>query len=879
LFINTATVEPLQFSLHPYFLNALALFFIGLAGTLYMLRIQEKTAATRLVTLALAGFSVGMACWAATGIVLWGSALTPLTDACSVVSMAAMIEFGYHYPQKVQSFEANLARLFARGVGLGALAFSLLYASRFLFSHIFTQPIPQAFWLLNPITSLVALGVCVRRMMAVQHQQQPGNWRSAFSAFRRPNSRPVRLLRNFFIALSFGLIQGLISILSPLGWSLGAADAILIDLSFSLMMIAVVYTVFELTDQQPRLLVRLIGLSLVTILGLIGIVGMFTFNLAYRWVGERTRADLALAQAALIAGDFDSLPKSIRYIITWPKAGPPDTGSVLYANPSERNTPNWLSEPSLPAAWVYFVHLDLAPFTPAHQRYGSHPAGSYYEFAGFPAQSAANDYEIGFSLAEMSHAILVECRWVLWMMLGVGLIVLGVFPRFYHTNLIRPLDRLLAGVREADGGRLDILVPVTYQDEIGFLTAAFNKMTASLSAELAQRQRAEAELRQLNLTLEQRVADRTHELEALYDVSAAASQAQAPQELLNLLLERTLAALRSPMGMILLLEESSPPNTLLLAADCGLPPGWQTYLNTASDADVLFASVLNQPDPLLIVNTHRESRLPNFVGQTEPLTMLLAALPAEGQVMGLMGVARPAERGFDLDEVALFVSLVRQVGTAVHTDHLRQAAQRATVLEDRQRLARDLHDSVTQSLYGLAALTEAGKMRLETGDVETSTHLLTRIGQTARQAIREMRLFLHQLRPPVLEQEGLASALELRLAAVEGRSDVRASLEADESIPLSVEVETALYHIAQEALNNALKHAAASSVTVRLYQTDEGVILEIADDGCGFDPAQVNGGGMGLGNMRARAEAIGAALEIHSRPGEGTQVKVSVRQN
>jgi signal transduction histidine kinase len=465
------------------------------------------------------------------------------------------------------------------------------------------------------------------------------------------------------------------------------------------------------------------------------------------------------------------------------------------------------------------------------------------------------------------------------MMLGVGLIVLGVFPRFYHTNLIRPLDRLLDGVRQADQGRLGISVPVTYQDEIGFLTTAFNKMTASLSAELTQRQRAEADLRQLNLTLEQRVADRTRELEALYDVSAAASLAQAPQELLNLLLERTLAALRSPMGMILLMKESSPPNALLLAADCGLPPGWQTYLNTASTADALLASVLSQPDPLLIVNTHREGRLPNFVGQTEPLTMLLAALPAERQVMGLMGVARPAERGFDLDEVALFVSLVRQVGTAVHTDHLRQAAQRATVLEDRQRLARDLHDSVTQSLYGLAALTEAGKMRLETGDVETSAHLLTRIGQTARQAIREMRLFLHQLRPPVLEQEGLVSALELRLAAVEGRSDVHASLEADENIHLETDVETALYHIAQEALNNALKHAAASSVTVRLYQTDEGVTLEIADDGRGFDPNRVNGGGMGLGNMSARAKAIGAAIEIHSRPGEGTQVKVRVRRN
>lgn len=239
-----------------------------------------------------------------------------------------------------------------------------------------------------------------------------------------------------------------------------------------------------------------------------------------------------------------------------------------------------------------------------------------------------------------------------------------------------------------------------------------------------------------------------------------------------------------------------------------------------------------------------------------------------------MGLAREISRNFDLDEVALLVSIVSQVGTAVQTDRLRQLAQRATVLEERQRLARDLHDSVTQSLYGLATLTEAGKMRLEAGDLSASAHLLTRIGQTARQAIREMRLFLHQLRPQVLEKEGLVSAIELRLAAVEGRSDVRATLEADENIHLPLDVENALYHISQEALNNALKHAAASIVAVRLARAGNSVMLEICDDGCGFDPGHLNGGGMGLDSMRARATAIGAVFGIQSTPGEGTCVKV-----
>ena len=122
------------------------------------------------------------------------------------------------------------------------------------------------------------------------------------------------------------------------------------------------------------------------------------------------------------------------------------------------------------------------------------------------------------------------------------------------------------------------------------------------------------------------------------------------------------------------------------------------------------------------------------------------------------------------------------------------------------------------------------------------------------------------------------NALDLRLAAVEGRSDVQTCLQADESIRLPWPVETALYHIAQEALNNSLKHAQASSVTVYLTQTPQGVVLEVADNGRGFDLGQVSSGGMGLGNVRARAEAIGAALEIDSKPGEGTRVRVLVRE-
>jgi len=127
-----------------------------------------------------------------------------------------------------------------------------------------------------------------------------------------------------------------------------------------------------------------------------------------------------------------------------------------------------------------------------------------------------------------------------------------------------------------------------------------------------------------------------------------------------------------------------------------------------------------------------------------------------------------------------------------------------------------------------------------------------------------------------LEQDGLIGALHKRLAAVEGRADIQARLLADDGIHLPLPEEATLYQIAQEALNNALRHAHATTVTVHLGREGRQVILEIMDDGCGFDPESVAHGGMGLGNMRQRAEQIGGVLKITSVPGTGTRVKVSL---
>jgi signal transduction histidine kinase len=199
------------------------------------------------------------------------------------------------------------------------------------------------------------------------------------------------------------------------------------------------------------------------------------------------------------------------------------------------------------------------------------------------------------------------------------------------------------------------------------------------------------------------------------------------------------------------------------------------------------------------------------------------------------------------------------------------------VVEERNRLARDLHDSVTQALYGLTLSAEAARRQLAAGRVDSADGQLQDLGATAQYALQEMRLLIFELRPPVLEEEGLAAALQARLQAVEGRVGVATTLavEGDEALPPAVEAE--FERITQEALNNALKHAQARRIAVDLRQDDRNVTLEIADDGVGFDPdAARTHGGLGLRGMAERAARLGGRLVVESRPGEGTRVRVEV---
>jgi signal transduction histidine kinase len=255
--------------------------------------------------------------------------------------------------------------------------------------------------------------------------------------------------------------------------------------------------------------------------------------------------------------------------------------------------------------------------------------------------------------------------------------------------------------------------------------------------------------------------------------------------------------------------------------------------------------------------------------------LLMLPLITGEQILGVLGLIRKSGLPYGQDEIIRLTIVAEELASCIRSDRQRQMA---IALEERQRLVHDLHDSITQKLYGLFLLTEAAQARLEGGSPVQPAEM-AKIGENARQALKEMRLFLFQMKPVDLEHTGLVAALHERLAAVEGRADIKARLLADEKIDLSLEKETMLYYIAQEALNNIMKHADAKSVTVYLKKRKTSVALEVVDDGHGFDPELIGKGGMGLKIMQERAAKLDGKLKIASVPGRGTTITVTIANN
>jgi PAS domain S-box-containing protein len=244
-------------------------------------------------------------------------------------------------------------------------------------------------------------------------------------------------------------------------------------------------------------------------------------------------------------------------------------------------------------------------------------------------------------------------------------------------------------------------------------------------------------------------------------------------------------------------------------------------------------------------------------GRVIPLENFATGMVRDGELIGGHGAAR------DLSE-----------RSRLERDLRRQAAELASSAE-RAHLARELHDSVTQALFAMTLVTRSIEVLLPR-DREAALEKFEELRQLQREALTEMRSLLFELRPASLERDGLEQALRTHVAALESRIGLSILLEADLPDRLPLDVEEALYRIAQEALHNVVKHARANQARVRLELKGDQACLSVEDDGEGFDDSSADEGQLGLTGMRARAVRLGGTVTIRSTPGAGTVVEALV---
>lgn len=254
--------------------------------------------------------------------------------------------------------------------------------------------------------------------------------------------------------------------------------------------------------------------------------------------------------------------------------------------------------------------------------------------------------------------------------------------------------------------------------------------------------------------------------------------------------------------------------------------------------------------------------------------IMLIPLPGGERSEGLMSVSRDTvEHEFDLEDVKLCEIIAADVSLAIENLRLQGQGKETAALEERNRIARDLHDAVTQTLYSAGLIAEA-LPRLWERDADEGLLGLAKLRTLMRGALAEMRILLFELRPESTNLADLSSLLAHLGNALAGRTQVAVSMDFDESVVIPEEVKINLYRIAQEATNNIEKHAMASQVGIEMTSYNSGVILRVSDDGQGLGPNERTDTGLGLAIMHERAEDIGADVEIRSTDREGTELIV-----
>ena len=390
--------------------------------------------------------------------------------------------------------------------------------------------------------------------------------------------------------------------------------------------------------------------------------------------------------------------------------------------------------------------------------------------------------------------------------------------------------------------------------------------------------------------LEQRVAERTFELETLLTVAQSVASTLALPALLALVLDQLRAVVDHDGAAIMVHEGdeiviveardylAGEPNVNREMVGLRFPTDragriWEALVRRES---VIIGDVRGD-EPLA-----REYRATVGAALTTTFgsvrSYLAIPLASRERVFGFVRLSWMRPHAFTPRHAELAIAFATQAAIAFENARLFDLAQQHAAVEERQRLARELHDSVTQSLFSITLFARAAEIGLTQAGIDPDSPVGRSIGQLrvlTKGALAEMRALIFELRPDALTEEGLVVALQRQAAALTVREGLPITVEGPaKRLPLVPDVEEHLYRLALEALHNTIRHASATRAWVTISSEDGEMVVAIGDDGCGFDPTVARPGHLGLTTMADRTARIGGRLIIESNPGQGTRTSV-----
>ncbi len=447
----------------------------------------------------------------------------------------------------------------------------------------------------------------------------------------------------------------------------------------------------------------------------------------------------------------------------------------------------------------------------------------------------------------------------LFLLLAVGILLPTVHVVLGIRRITEPVGKLIQAAKEIAAGKYGQQITIATGDELDELGEQFNKMSTQLQQSYTQ--------------LEERVQARTKELATLNATAAVASHSLDLHEVLQDALDKTIEVLGMESGGAYSLDGA----TLVLRAQRNRSEEFMRRASPRPLKGSVVEAAASAAQPLVwSLEDFPEQRLKPLLEEEGTAQVICVPLMAKRKLVGAFTLGTRTPRCVAPEELSLLAAIGQQIGVAVENAHLYQQAEETAAAAERTRLARELHDAVTQTLFSASLIAEVLPDIWDMNENE-GRRRLEDLRQLTRGALAEMRTLLVELRPDALIQIPLSDLLRQLCESLVGRVrlPIESSIEGQRKLPPDVQV--GLYRIAQEALNNVVKHSKATQamVTLRLHET---VRLSVADNGCGFIPADVPPDHLGLKIMRERADAIGARIAIQSEPGEGTQVTVTWKQ-